>query len=315
MRYWWVNHKQTARQELGGGYLWSPKREASGARSQFYENLRVAEPGDAVLSFSGGYIRHVGLVQDFASPALKPVGFGTTGQNWDREGWLLPVAWQPLATPVRPKDRISEIGPLLPKKYSPIHPVSGNGNQKAYLAEIGRPVFELLTGISDFEGTPAPTARRAEHSALARIDDAVERLITEDPGLESTTKQQLILARHGQGLFRARIFEFEKACRLTNIENPRLLIASHMKPWRVCSTAAERLDGANGLLLAPHVDWLFDRGLIGFGDKGEVLVSSRLNRLDLERLGLDEACARGGPPFHERQVAYLAFHRANILLQ
>ncbi|MGM5000125.1 HNH endonuclease [Tardiphaga sp. 538_B7_N1_4] len=40
-------------------------------------------------------------------------------------------------------------------------------------------------------------------------------------------------------------------------------------------TATERLDGANGLLLAPHVDRLFDRGLISFQASGEVLVSSR----------------------------------------
>jgi hypothetical protein len=37
MRFWWVNHKQTARQELSGGYLWSPKTEARGTRSQFYD--------------------------------------------------------------------------------------------------------------------------------------------------------------------------------------------------------------------------------------------------------------------------------------
>lgn len=56
MRYRSVNHEQTARQELSGGYLWSPKREASGARSQFYDNMRIAEAGDAVLSFSSGVI-------------------------------------------------------------------------------------------------------------------------------------------------------------------------------------------------------------------------------------------------------------------
>ena len=67
-------------------------------------------------------------------------------------------------------------------------------------------------------------------------------------------------------------------------------------------------------LLAPHVDLLFDRGLIGFGDGGDVLVSPRLDRLDLKRLGLNQACEKGGPPFHERQAAYLAFHRARILL-
>ena len=30
--YWWVNHKQTYRQETDGGYIWSPKANANGAR-------------------------------------------------------------------------------------------------------------------------------------------------------------------------------------------------------------------------------------------------------------------------------------------
>ena len=37
MRYWWVNQNQTYRQEVEGGYLWSPKRSASGSRNPFYE--------------------------------------------------------------------------------------------------------------------------------------------------------------------------------------------------------------------------------------------------------------------------------------
>ena len=78
MRYWWVNHKQTARYELAGGYLWSPKRERS-ARSQFYDNMRSVEPGDAVLSYTGGLIGHIGEALDFASAALKPDQFAPVG--------------------------------------------------------------------------------------------------------------------------------------------------------------------------------------------------------------------------------------------
>lgn len=37
MRFWWVNQNQTFPQEFGGGYLWSPKRRADGARNQFYQ--------------------------------------------------------------------------------------------------------------------------------------------------------------------------------------------------------------------------------------------------------------------------------------
>ena len=37
MHFWWANQNQTFRQELAGGYLWSPKREANGARNPFYK--------------------------------------------------------------------------------------------------------------------------------------------------------------------------------------------------------------------------------------------------------------------------------------
>jgi hypothetical protein len=37
VRYWWVNQNQTYQQEIEGGYLWSPRRNANGARNPFYE--------------------------------------------------------------------------------------------------------------------------------------------------------------------------------------------------------------------------------------------------------------------------------------
>ena len=42
MRHWWVNQNQTYRHEVQGGYLWSPKRNANGARNPFYESMREA---------------------------------------------------------------------------------------------------------------------------------------------------------------------------------------------------------------------------------------------------------------------------------
>ena len=146
MRYWWVNHKQTVRQEIEGGYLWSPYQAANGARNLFYDNMRGAAPGDVVLSFASGLIRYIGYVEDYASPAPKPDSFGSTGHYWNDEGSLLPVLWEQLVTPVRPKDHIKELGPLLPGKYSPIQPSTGNGNQGAYLAEVSREVYEFLIG-------------------------------------------------------------------------------------------------------------------------------------------------------------------------
>lgn len=51
MRYRWVNQNQAYRQEVRGSFMWSPKRNANGARNQFYENMRDVSPGDVVFSF------------------------------------------------------------------------------------------------------------------------------------------------------------------------------------------------------------------------------------------------------------------------
>lgn len=311
MRYWWVNHKQTARHELEGGYLWSPFQEASGARSQFYENMRVAAPGELVLSFSDSKIKAIGVVSEFAVPAPKPTAFGVAGARWGDSGWLLPVVWNMLPAPVKPKERLAEFSQYLPKKYSPIHPVSGNGSQKAYLAEIDRKVFDVLIG----EGTVALPNAYEGSSILEVLDQTIEEQILSDEGLDSTVRNRVVASRLGQGLFKERIFEYEKRCRLTGVFNSSLLIASHIKPWRLCGTANERLDGANGLLLAPHVDFLFDRGLISFEADGTVMISPRIALGDLELLGLSNACLKNAGAFHERQGAYLEFHREKVFLR
>ena len=38
-KYWWVNHKKTLKQEISGGYIWSPKKNKNNARNKTYENL------------------------------------------------------------------------------------------------------------------------------------------------------------------------------------------------------------------------------------------------------------------------------------
>ena len=80
----------------------------------------------------------------------------------------------------------------------------------------------------------------------------------------------LTKARLGQGLFRQRVAEQEPICRVTGLARQEFLIASHIKPWRDCDHQ-ERLDGANGLLLSPHIDKLFDRHWISFDRDGHLL--------------------------------------------
>lgn len=326
--YWWVNHKQTLRQEIDGQYLWSPKTERNGARSQFYDNMRRASPGDVVLSYANGQVGWIGRVAEFAFTAPKPAEFGNVGSYWDHEGWLLPVYWTPLTPPVRPKAMIQRLGPLLPQKYSPISALTGDGNQKAYLASVPEEVFEIVVAGAAFS---ADALARGGGNSLTfdvvteMLDDAIQKGLEIDAALDSTIKETVIQARRGQGVFRKNVEVRERACRLTGITNPALLIASHIKPWRVCKTAAERLDGANGLLLTPDADHLFDRGFITFNDDGDVLVSPRVPDDDLRRLGFEqlmrqrsglrqEGAVWNAGSWGAAQNEYLGYHRSQVFI-
>jgi putative restriction endonuclease len=62
--------------------------------------------------------------------------------------------------------------------------------------------------------------------------------------------------------------------------------------------------------LSPHVDRLFDRGLISFEDSGKILVSKHLPPETLGRWGLNAESQVGA--FKEAQRVYLEYHRRNI---
>jgi hypothetical protein len=316
MRFWWVNHAQTVRQEIAGGYLWSPVTESNGALSRFYGNMRLAAPGDIVLSYSDGRVGRIGVVADFAISAPKPTEFGSIGAYWSDVGWLLPIQWADAPLAVRPKTILNRLAPLLPSSHSPIRAMTGDGNQKAYLAEVDRAVVELVVEtarlrMADF--TSSVLDRTANDFASA-LDDIVEQGIRHDSSLDNTVREQLTRARRGQGLFRRRVLTVESMCRVTGLEKPSLLIASHIKPWRACGTAGERLDGFNGLMLAPHADFLFDRGLLGFEDDGRTLLSSQLTDSDAAKLGLHMIQRPPPRSFRQESRQYFQHHRSKVYI-
>lgn len=303
------------RQEVAGGYLWSPVAEANGARSRFYDNMRRAAPGDLILSYANGRVGRVGIVADFAISAPKPEEFGTIGAYWSSTGWLLPVEWLDAALAVRPKDVLNRLAPVLPVTHSPIQATTGNGNQKAYLAEVDEAVFDL---ILDAANLPRSVLLAAPNQTIAdfatRMDDIIELSIQHDASLNEIVREQLVSARRGQGIFRKRVLDVEPMCRITGIDKPNLLIASHIKPWRACGTVAERLDGSNGLMMAPHADFLFDRGLLGFEEDGKAMFSSQLTDTDADKLGLHFVQRPPPRPIRDDSRAYFHHHRTNVFI-
>ena len=93
------------------------------------------------------------------------------------------------------------------------------------------------------------------------------------------------------------------------MNEPRHLKASHIKPWRD-ATDAERLDGANGLLLSPHIDHLFDEGYITFSGSQELVVVPEVRDKLLDAWGIDAGVRVG--EFSREQSAYLDYHRVNV---
>jgi hypothetical protein len=65
VRYWWVNRNQTFRQEIDGGYLWSPKRNKNGNRNSFNEFMREVSPESIVFSFCDTRIAALGIVDGY----------------------------------------------------------------------------------------------------------------------------------------------------------------------------------------------------------------------------------------------------------
>ncbi len=323
MRFWWVNQNQTYRHETQGGYLWSPKRSQGDRFNHFYENMREVSPGDLVFSYCDTLIRAIGVAQSNCYECPKPLEFGSAGRNWEAIGWRVDVRFTELDQPFRPIDKMSVIAPHLPAKYSPLRP-NGYGNQAVYLAEVPAPMAHAIGGLIGSEYTSytalARTVATDERSRAAT--DAQEMRIWEDhlvqeiesnPVITETDRLALIQARRGQGLFRARVASIEKECRLTGVNQPAHLIASHAKPWRD-SNAQERLDGENGLLLTPSIDHLFDRGFISFESNGDLLVSPVAHKPSLQRMGVDTERIVNVGGFTSGQRSFLEFHREQIFL-
>jgi putative restriction endonuclease len=323
MRYWWVNQNQTFRQEIAGGYLWSPKRNANGRRHPFYESMREVAPGDLIFSFVDTRIGAVGIAKSYCWECPKPAEFGSAGQNWENVGWRVNVSFVPLLNKIRPKDHMEVLGAVLPDRYSPLQ-ANGNGIQSIYLTELSLNFAEVLSGLIGNEVRPLVESSAEvvslQNERMVTGDDLdvwerrLEEQVETDVSVNETDREAIVRARRGQGIFKQRVMEIETRCRITGVDNLSHLLASHCKPWRDSSNE-ERLNGENGLLLTPSIDHLFDRGFIGFENSGDLIISPVAHKPSLQRMGVETNRSVNVGKFTEGQRQYLDYHRNSVLLQ
>ena len=307
MRYWWVNQNQTYQREVRGSFMWSPKYNANGARNRSYENMREVSPGDVVFSFCDTRLKSIGIVSGAAQTGPKP-DFGGAGANWSQEGWYVPIDYCALNDPIRPRDHI-ELLPLLPAKYSPLR-ITGVGLQSVYLAEVPAPLADALIGLmgANYWLAYATITSLRTIPEPATLDEAT----LQSSGVGSTFREQLVRARRGQGVYRSNVLLQETHCRVTGVSEPRHRLSGRVtsnRYWRSASDS-ERLDGANGLLLSPHIDHLFDEGYITFTRSQELLLVPEVRNTLLDAWGIDSGVRVG--EFSREQSAYLDYHFSNV---
>ena len=135
-------------------------------------------------------------------------------------------------------------------------------------------------------------------------------LLAED--IRDTTKSILTKIRIGQDRFRRELLKHIKICPITKIDETKILMASHIKPWALSSNE-ERLDIYNGFIFSPTIDKLFDQGLITFENSKQLIVSPKLSKRNIEIIGIEPGKKYNMLPLENRSF-YLEFHRENIFI-
>lgn len=128
---------------------------------------------------------------------------------------------------------------------------------------------------------------------------------------ESSKQKEIRRARQGQGLYREKLLAECPFCPITMINDERLLIASHIKPWAIASDE-EKLDHKNGFMLSPLYDKLFDRGFMTFTEDRRIVLSNWISPHNKKRLGVTEGQFIQMLPLDEERQKYMEFHRSSV---
>lgn len=132
-----------------------------------------------------------------------------------------------------------------------------------------------------------------------------------------TETQATVKVRRGQQFFRQSVLTaYDVRCCISGINVPRLLIASHIRPWG--QFPDDRLNPRNGLCLSTLHDAAFDAGLITLDEKLGVVLSKRLRSFFPQPALEQNFVPFAGQPIRlpeklaEPDGEFLRFHREEI---
>lgn len=191
------------------------------------------------------------------------------------------------------------------------------------------PDFLGIEGTAPFEleGQYELQSSEIEKSLVSKLEKW-ERERADVP-IETTERLLVAAVRVGQHRFARKVLDNHQYkcvfCGMSGTiggkRRPRMLLASHIKPWRD-STDRERLDHKNGFTACPTHDVAFDTGLITVNSDLSLSYAPGIE----EDMDISPPLQRalGKPPLHERiflaessvrpDISYLAWHREKIFM-
>ena len=166
---------------------------------------------------------------------------------------------------------------------------------------IAKGIYALTSVVEDLE---------AHNGSFIEVQN--DNIVIQRINTEKTVNQRI---RIGQNSFRSALLKKLQKCPITHLDEKRLLIASHIKPWVHCNNE-ERLNIYNGFLLSPLFDKLFDKsvGLITFTENKELIISKQLSQANVQYLGVTSGQVINDLPIEGREN-FLAYHRKYIFQQ
>jgi putative restriction endonuclease len=144
---------------------------------------------------------------------------------------------------------------------------------------------EMWNEFHDRLSVLAPESEEMLHDLFTKDEDKEVDFLQRDrvklepsrfvPPSGPTESTATVRVRRGQQFFRQTVLNaYGVRCCITGIHVPRLLVASHIKPWS--DFPEDRLNPCNGLCLSTLHDAAFDSGLIALDDGFKVVLSERL---------------------------------------
>ena len=295
MSFYWVNLGNSRNEVRKNGFLWAPtftlNKHGTRIANSGWLNVPKVKKSDVIFCHEGGKVLFIGIALRDAYPAPRPEGREYI--HWKNEGYKVDVRLEILPTPLSAAEFKSEFIDRYNNKCSPLVFTAKGTAAQNYMCSIPEAAAALI--LEALGATSLP------------IQDAISQERGDKRGLNATFREALIKARVGQGKFRQDVLKlWNSMCPLTKVQRAELLIASHIVSWQL-STDEEKIDPFNGIALSPNADKLFDKGLVSFSDRGEILLHNSISKELLESLGISPNSKLES--LDPRSIAYIQRHR------